>query len=362
MGLTRYQGWRDEDRFKELVETANIYSSPAHPRVSSRPYERIRILPHIDRTRKHPGGMGAFYPIKGFGGRLGIKVFKYSENVSEEEKRARCSRVQKALATISKLPNNSMTSLLLFNQLNVPKCVVTDKSDLLWGVLVPFAPKSCGTEIHLQGEPHLIRTRLGDVICDSSNIARNGGTRENPLTEVAKWSILDSLCQTIACLHHIGLIHADISSSNVFIRWPESTDPKVYVFDAFSGLSSEDDNNEVILSDVFCPFSVRSAKYTAATDVYCLAWWVVHLTMAQDPLFPHSVPRPDHDSVKNGGKHLYTRHQYAVTGCTDNRQLVPKSLHNLLSAALLEAPQNRPSAKELAYAVHDHWMCFGDLR
>ena len=114
---------------------------------------------------------------------------------------------------------------------------------------------------------------LRHVISCNEHVIHREKNSDDPLSDPAKWSILDSLCQTIAALHDLHLVHLDISGSNVLVRWSESHDPKVYVIDAFNGYSDTGGNRELghMLGNVYCPTSVQRCDYTPASDVYCLA-------------------------------------------------------------------------------------------
>lgn len=213
------------------------------------------------------------------------------------------------------------------------------------------------------GKTYETNVRLGDVVSTRQIIPPRSGISYDPLPEVAKWSLLASLCQAISCLHELHLIHADISGRNVYIRWANSSDPKAYVIDAFNGLSDTGGNPEVgaMRSDVCCPVSLRKARYTSATDVYCMAWWITHIALAKNP-YAMEYALPNLRDVEENNAVIYNRHEYAKEGLGDSKDALPKWLWEILVSAIREAPDNRPSSRELTYAVHDHWVNFGDRR
>lgn len=206
--------------------------------------------------------------------------------------------------------------------------------------------------------------RIGDIISDEHHIIpRQTSNSNDPLPPTAKWSFLDSLCQAVASLHELGLIHADISSNNVLVRWSDSKDPKAYVIDAFNGFSTTGGNKALrgMRSDVFCPRSLQLGEYTAATDVYCLTWWIVHIAITADPIGA-KLPPPSTRDIVEGNDNLYLRHKYVTEGLALGRNTIPSWLHSILEESLRLEPADRPSARDLTYAVHDHWLNYGDSR
>jgi kinase domain protein len=359
-----YIGYKRPDRLKEMVSFMRMYKDGTGTLVRAIPMD-ARKLPGrvIDKPIK--GGQARFYFLKDSGGKLGIKAFNSSENPDFLKKRAR--NVQNALQKLNDTyerdnltEKDNLTITMLFNQLNIPKGYFVDKNGRLAALLIPKAPDSCYKTIYSNAKGKEVKLR--SIISENSYI-NTFGKSNSGLIDVAKWSLLDSFCQTIASLHSLQLIHGDLSSSNTFVRWAESTDPKVYVIDAFNGYSYSDGNKElgVMISDVYCPISVRRCEYTPSSDVYCLAWWIMHIAFGMDPGAIDS-PRPKLQDIKNGAPILFARHNYVVSSLPKARKQLSNEFFNVLESCLCEGPENRPDAIELACNVHNYWKDFGDER
>lgn len=356
-----YQGFRRPERLQEMVRMIKLYSEDA-PFVVAKPVTLKQVSRLVDISKKEEGGQGLFLRLKDTKGRLGIKVFR-SAHTRPDDRIKRAQRLRSALMRLTALKGGDTTTLLLFNILNIPRQYIAAPDGGLTGLLVPTAPPSCFLETEVMGRRLSQSVRIGAIISDRRLIPSRTSSADDPLPTVAKWSFLDSLCQAISSLHEIGLIHADISSSNVFVRWPESRDPKAYVIDAFNGFSTTGGNRElgIMRSDVFCPQSLRRGEYTEATDVYCLAWWIVHIAVTADPIGA-KLQLPSIRDVTEGTKILYGRHKYVTEGLEINRGALPSWLFDILEESLRMSPADRPSSRELTYAVHDHWLNYGDAR
>ena len=358
--MNKYLGFRRPQRLDEMARTFNAYGSPL---VDPTPMPLDNILELVDESSQDEGGQGSFFLLKGSKGRFGVKIFD-PRKTTPEARQLHAKHVSHALLQLSTTPPASITAFLLFNYLNIPQQYVIAPDGGLAGLLVPTVPDSCYIQNVAMGmKSYRCGVRLGDVVSTRSAIPQRSGRTGDPLPDCAKWSILDSLCQTIASLHHIGLIHADISSNNVYVRWPESSDPKAYTIDAFNGFSALSNNEHLghMRSDVFCPTSLYRQQYTPATDTYCLAWWISHIAVVANPI-ASELPVPGYDDIKLRSDTLYIRHRYVSEGLNNARSSLPRTLYDMLTSAISEDPYGRPSARELCYLVHDHWMNFGDER
>lgn len=359
--MVRYVGYRRQERISDMAKTVNVYGG-SKLCVSPEPIRVRDIVRRIDREPEDQGGQGYFHLLKGSDGRLAVKLFKVS-GTDSDVLRERARRVGNALRILSTIPPSSdFKSFVLFNQLNIPKCYIASDDGRLVGLVVPVAPRSCYTSALISGRSASKPVLLRHVVYDQHFIHPKRNS-DDPLVDAAKWSLLDSLCQTIASMHELHLIHGDLSSNNVLVRWAESHDPKVYVIDAFNGFGDTGGNRELkyMYNDVFCPLSVRRGEYTTATDVYCLAWWVMHIAVAANPVAMR-LPVPTFSDVSDGKDSVFIRHRYVVDSLPSARRMLPKWLFDLLSVCLDDEPRDRPDARELAYAVHDYWKSFGDER
>lgn len=358
--MNKYLGFRSPQRLNEMARTFNAYGRPL---VDPAPMPLDHIEQLVDETSQNEGGQGSFFLLKGSKGRFGVKIFD-PRKTTPEVRRLHANNVSRALRRLSETPPDSITAFLLFNCLNIPQQYVAAPDGGLAGLLVPAVPDSCYIHNVAMGiKSYRSEVRIGDVVSTRSVLPQRSGRQGDPLSECAKWSFLDSLCQAIASLHHIGLIHADISSNNVYVRWPESSDPKAYVIDAFNGFCTQGDNQHLghMRSDVFCPTSLYRKQYTPATDTYCLAWWISHLAVIANP-DASELPVPGLEDIRLRSDALYFRHRYVFEGLINARSSLPSDLYDVLTAAIDEEPCRRPSARELCYSVHDHWMNFGDYR
>lgn len=354
-----YIGYKRPDRLKEMVSFMRMYKDGTGTLVKAIPMDVRKLSGRvIDDPIK--GGQARFYLLKDSGGKFAIKAFNSSENPDFLKKRAR--NVQNALQNLNDIyERDNLKITMLFNQLNIPKGYFVDKNGRLAALLIPTAPDSCYKPIDYSSGKGM-EVKLRNIISEKSYI-NTFGKSNSGLIDVAKWSLLDSFCQTIASLHSLQLIHGDLSSSNTLVRWAESTDPKVYVIDAFNGYSYSDGNKElgVMISDVYCPISVRRCEYTPSSDVYCLAWWIMHIVFGMDPE-PIRSARPKLQDIKNGAPILFARHNYVVSSLPKARKQLSNEFFNVLESCLCEGPENRPDAIELACNVHNYWKDFGDER
>lgn len=358
--MSTYQGFRRPERVAEMAKTIQRYSRQ-EPLVVTAPMKIDQIRSLVDESSTEAGGQGYFLYIKGTNKRLAIKVFKAADR-AERARRAR--NLRSALEVLSRLRPGDLTTFLLFNLLNIPKQYIEDSDGGLMGLLIPTAPPSCYRDTEILGRRSRQLVRIGSIIPGERHIIpERTGNSDDPLPPTAKWSFLDSLCQAIASLHWLGLVHADISSNNVLVRWADSGDPKAYVIDAFNGFSTTGGNKKLkgMRSDVFCPRSFQLGQYTAATDVYCLAWWIVHIAVTADPIGAR-LPLPSYHDATEGNDVLYQRHKYVTEGLELGRDTIPSWLRSILKESLRLDPADRPSARDLTYAVHDHWLSYGDSR
>lgn len=360
--MGKYLGYHRSERVVDMAATARLYGN-AIPLVDAEPVFAAQIRDRIDRSGHEAGGQGRFYLLEGTDGAFAVKLFDVTKTDPHILKE-RAKRVESALRTIArKYPPGNFSSVVLFNQLNIPKRYISSADGKLVGLVVPVAPSSCYIKNDILDRSVSKLVRLRHVICAEERLIHPEKNSNSPLSEAAKWSILDSLCQTIASFHDLHLIHGDLSSNNVLVRWAETTDPKVYIIDAFNGFSDSGGNNELghMFSDVYCPTSVKNSEYTTASDVYCLAWWIMHIAIAMDPS-ALGLPLPDFNVPSTVRQCLYLRHEYVVKYLPDAAQKLPKWLFTVLCESLEGNPDNRPNAWELAYAVHDYWIGFGDAR
>jgi len=360
--VSQYQGFRRPDRIDEMISTIKRYGENP-PLVISKPVHISKVRDLVDRSIDFDeGGQGMFAWLKNANGELGIKIYKPG-SIELAYRIQRANRVETALELLSKLNHKSVKAFLLFNTLNIPRQHIVDSSNALVGLLLPAVPRSCYVSQNISGKEQLKYATLGDVVSFRNIICCRSENDYDPLPPQAKWSLLDSLTQAIASLHHIGLIHADISSNNVLVRWPNSSDPKAYVIDAFNGFGVEGGNEEVgyMYSDVYCPSSLRARRYTPATDVYCLGWWITHVGMARNPEV-QQMRRPSTEEIRSASGVFYRRHEYAIDALKQNRKTLPVWLYDVVSSALETNPENRPTSRDLMHAVHDYWLNFGDSR
>lgn len=351
-----------------MAKTINVYGklsplvdgAPVRAIVDAAPVRARDILRCIDPKKYNAGGQGRFCRLEGWNG-LGAKFFKV-KGIDADVLKSRAKRVSNALTILSQTPPSDPDMFKLFNQLNVPKRPIVADDGRLVGLVVPVAPPSCYISHTINGKRANKLVELRYAVWDQHLIHVDKNS-DDSLEDAAKWSILDSLCQTIASFHDLHLVHGDLSSSNVLIRWAESNDPKVYVIDAFNGLSDSGGNRELghMLSDVYCPTSVKNCEYTTASDVYCLAWWVMHIAVAADPNALR-LPRPNFYDSASVKRNLFLRHEYVVKHLPDARRKFPKWLYQMLISCIDTEPKDRPNTWELAYAVHDYWLGFGDER
>ena len=357
--MASYKGFRRPERFKEMVYTRNVYGP--HPYVDTKHHEARGGI-SVDTRQQEQGGQGKFAPITDTDGGLGVKQFNLV-GIDSAILKERASRLSKALEEIASWEASHWGSLLLFNQLNIPARLITRNGGELWGLYIPVAPSSCYITTNFMGKSVRKEVLLRHVISCNEHVIRRERNSDDPLSDPAKWSILDSLCGTIAALHDLHLVHLDISGSNVLVRWSESHDPKVYVIDAFNGYSDTSGNRELghMLGNVYCPTSVQRCDYTPASDVYCLAWWVMHLAVAKDPS-ALSLELPNFTNQASVKKNLFLRHEYVIKHLPNARRKFPKWLYETLDSCLVIEPKDRPTSRELSLDVHDYWMNFGDAR
>ena len=345
----------DYDRINEMARTVRLYNDNS-PLVAADPVERSEIIAGVDTSDRREGGQAYFLYLKRHNRTFGVKMFKNdTTSPADRVRRAKC--IRSALEVLSRMEYRSTRTLLLFNLLNVPMQYVNDPDGGLAGLIVPILPDSCHIEVERMGRRSSRDVLIGNIVSDRHLIPSRTGSANDPLPPNAKWSFLSSLCEAISFLHELGLIHADISSNNVFVRWAESDDPKAYVIDAFNGFSTAGGNRELkgMRSDVFCPQSFRLGEYTPATDVYCLAWWIVHIAVTADPIGA-KLPRPSMRDAAEEADVLYLRHRYVVEGLDLGRKNLSKDLLSVLKEALQEPPASRPSSRELAHVVTEHWL------
>ena len=364
--MNSYRGFRRPERVTEMANTIQHYSQRG-PLVITTPIKIDQVSSLVDKSSQKEGGQGAFFYIKDTNERLAIKIFK-AEKAEPTERVRRARNIESALKTLSTLQTTLQagdpTVFLLFNLLNIPKQYIADSDGGLMGLLIPTAPSSCYLDAEIMGRRSKKPVRIGDIISDERHIIpRQTSDSNDPLLPTAKWSFLDSLCQAVASLHELGLIHADISSNNILVRWSDSKDPKAYVIDAFNGFSTTGGNKALgrMRSDVFCPRSLQLGEYTAATDVYCLTWWIVHIAITANPIGA-KLPPPSTRDIVEGNDNLYLRHKYVTEGLELGRNTIPSWLYSILEESLRLEPADRPSARDLTYAVHDHWLNYGDSR
>lgn len=360
--MSKYQGFRRPERIDEMISTVKRYGGRP-PLVDPDPIHISKVGKLIDRSvSPQEGGQGFFAWLKNADMKLGVKIYKPS-SIESVYRIQRANRIKNALEAIRQLNYKGTKAFLLFNTLNIPRQHIVDSSNALAGLLLPAAPSSCYIRQNISGKNQLKCVTLGDVISFRNIIPSCSEYDYDPLPPQAKWSLLDSLSQAIASLHHVGLIHADISSNNVFIRWPNSSDPKAYVIDAFNGFGVDGGNEEVgyMHSDVYCPTSLRARQYTPATDVYCLGWWIAHIGVARNPEVQR-MDRPSLQEIRTASGVFYRRHEYVLDALKQNRDGLPVWLYDVVSSALEVNPDYRPTSRELTYAVHDYWLNFGDTR
>lgn len=348
----------NRDRDEEMLQSAGIYRTDGRSGpVIATPLPWAQFAGKLEDSGKR-GAEGRFCWFKGDGKFAGVKEFLWSSDYTLDDKRDRANVIARAMTTLESLDLHSGKLIVLLNRLNVPKRFAVDADGALKGIVVPHIPDSCYKPVRTGGSVPIL---LGDVISAGGRIDSRTGNFNDPLPEVAKWSLLASLCESISSLHVLGLSHGDISSTNVYVRWPESDDPKAYVIDAFNGLSSNGKNvsgqrlrASRMFTDAYCPYSVRDALYTEASDVYALAYWVTHLTLGRTLL-----PRSSFANLKDttGMKQAFWwRDVYVRRTLQQKGRDLPAWLYNVLCAAIFEKPERRPSSRELTYAVHDHWL------
>ena len=87
----------------------------------------------------------------------------------------------------------------------------------------------------------------------------------------------------------------------------------------------------------------------------------VHIAITADPIGA-KLPPPSTRDIVEGNDNLYLRHKYVTEGLALGRNTIPSWLHSILEESLRLEPADRPSARDLTYAVHDHWLNYGDSR
>ncbi|MGD0558683.1 MAG: SAVMC3_10250 family protein [Streptosporangiaceae bacterium] len=178
-------------------------------------------------------------------------------------------------------------------------------------------------------EPAYLVTEFGDGPTLLDQVARTG-----PLPSAKAKQVCTGTVAAIAAAHHAGIIHGDLTPSNVILS---RSGPKVIDFGIARPVSSGQDHESVGLRvgtpAYMSPEQIENTELTTASDVFSWASTMVYATTGHQPF---------------GTASCLATVWYQILDHQPDLTDVPAQLRGILSAALSKNPAARPTARELA--------------